>query len=99
MLAANRIFLAGPSPDHSLTVICSDGLGTAAANVLYGHEQDGQRSTEMLLHGVGARQGNLEAWGQWQEPLGQYARPYYLRAHMDFDFKKRFRGPSDLPQR
>ena len=99
MLAANRIFLAGPSPDHSLTVICSDGLGTAAANVLYGHEQDGQRSTEMLLHGVGARQGNLEAWGQWQELLGQYARPYYLRAHMDFDFKKRFRGPSDLPQR
>ena len=71
----------------------------AAYNVLYGYEDDAHRSTEMLLFGVGAHQGNLEAWGQWQEPLDQYAKPYYLRAHMDFDFKKRFRGPSDKPQR
>ena len=99
MLGFNRVFLSDPSPDMSLSVLSSDGLGTAAYNVLYGYEDDAHRSTEMLLFGVGARQGNLQTWGQWQEPLGQYAKPYYLRAHMDFDFKKRFRGPSDKPQR
>ncbi|MAE67007.1 MAG: hypothetical protein CMJ18_22330, partial [Phycisphaeraceae bacterium] len=99
MLGFNRVFLSGPLTDMSLSVLCADGLGTAAYNVLYGYEDDTHRSTEMLLFGVGARQGNLQAWGQWQEPLGQYAKPYYLRAHMDFDFKKRFRGPSDQPQR
>ena len=99
MVLFNRVFLSAPSPDMSLSVLSSDGLGTAAYNVLYGYEGDAHRSTEMLLFGVGAHQGNLEAWGQWQEPLDQYAKPYYLRAHMDFDFKKRFRGPSDQPQR
>ena len=98
MLGFNRVFLSGPS-DMSLSVVCEDGLGTAAFNVLYGYEDDAHRSTEMLLFGVGARQGNLQAWGQWQEPLGEYAKPHYLRAHMDFDFKKRFRGPSHKPPR
>ena len=92
MLAGNRIFMAGASPNHSLTVVGSDGLGTAAGNVLYGHEQDGQRSTEMLLYGVGARAGNLQTWGRWQELLEQFARPYYLHSRMDFDFKERFDG-------
>ena len=93
MLGFNRVFQAGPSPDMSLSVHCSDGLGTAAYNVLYSYEDDAHRSTEMLLIGVGSRQGNHQAWRQWQEPLGQYAKHYYLRAHMDFDFKKRFSEP------
>ena len=54
--------------------------------MLYGYEDDAQRSTEMLLFGVGARQGNLQTWGQWQEPLDQRAKPYYLRAHFDTSF-------------
>ena len=90
MLGFNRVFLAGPSPDMSLSVLCSDGLGTAAYNVLYGYEGDGKRSTEMLLFGVGSRLGNRQVWGQWHEPLSQFAKPYYLRARMDADFKKRY---------
>ena len=58
--------------------------------MLYGYEDDAQRSTEMLLYGVGARSGNRQTWGRWQEQLDQFAPPYYLRARMDVDFKKRY---------
>ena len=90
MLACNRVVMAGSDRDHSLTVICSDGLGTAACNHLYGCADDRGRSTEMLLYGVGASMGNRESWGQWQPLLEQYGRPYYLRAWLDMAFKARW---------
>ena len=53
-----------------------------------GFEKDNQRSTQMLLFGVGAQSGNRQTWGQWDEPIAQHAKPYYLRAHFDMSFKE-----------
>ena len=98
MLVSNRVLLGNASRDQSLTVICRDGLGTAAYNVLYGYDDGQQRSTEMLLYGVGARSGNRQTWGRWQEQLDQFAKPHYLRAQMDFDFKKRYEDKQGMLQ-
>ena len=95
MLTANRIFMTGASPDHSLTIVCNDGLGRATGNVLYGFEDGDRRSTEMLLFGVGSQNGNHQTWGRWDEPLGQFVKPYYLRAHFDRSFKKKAESSAD----
>ena len=92
MLAGNRIVLGGADPQHSLTVICSDGLGTAAWNHLYGFDDGAQRSTEMLLFGVGHRDGNRQSWGDWAPVLDAHARPRYLRAWLDMAFKEKYDG-------
>ena len=89
MLGFNRVFLSGASPDHSLSLICLDGLGLAVDNVVYGFDDGKERSTEALLYGVRVRDGTQQTWGQWKKQLDQFAKPYYLRAHFDFqDFKR-----------
>ena len=88
MLGHNRFLLGGVSSDHSLTVICADGRGLATNNVLYGSADGDRRSTEMLLFGVGSRSGNIQSGDGGKEPIGQFARPYYLRARTDDGFKR-----------
>ena len=90
MVAANRVFLGGPARDHSLTVICSDGLGTVTENVVYGGRDGDDRSTEMLLYGVPVRRGNQQTWGSWDTQIDQFAEPYYLRGRLDMEFKQKF---------
>ena len=91
MLGHNRVFLGGPASDQSLTVICNDGRGVVSNNVLYGFDDGAERSTKMLLFGVAESHGTRQAWGQWEKPIEQLSRkPDYLRARMDFDFRKRF---------
>ena len=88
MLDHSRVFLGGASPHHSLTVVCPDGRGVVTGNVLYGHDDGAERSTEMLLYGVPVSHGTRQAWGQWAEPIAQLGQaPRYLRARVDFDFK------------
>ena len=88
MLSLNRIFLDGPSSDHSLSVICEDGGGLVTDNVLYGFGEAEKRSTNMLLYGVAVRTGNLQLMGNWQPQIRQFPKPYYLRGHVDWDFRK-----------
>ena len=95
MLTANRIFMAGASRDHSLTIVCNNGLGTATDNVLYGFDDGDQRSTEMLLFGVGSQNGNRQTWGRWDEPLGEFVKPHYLRAHFDMSFKEKAKSSAN----
>ena len=90
MLAANRVFMGSSGAEHSLTVMCADGLGTATENVLYGVQDGEDRSTEMMLFGVGVRGGNRQAWGRWDEQIADFARPYYVRARFDRQFRRRF---------
>ena len=97
MVLLNRIFLGGPSADHSLTVSCSDGRGTVADNVLYGFRKGKQQSTEMLLYGVASCNGNIEASGDWKRQIDQFQKGYYLRAHVDQKFvQKRKREVAQL---
>jgi len=93
MLGFSRVFLGGPSADHSLTVIGSDGRGIVENNVLYGFDDGKKQSVGMFLYGVAGRSGNIEASGNWKRQIDQFAKPYFLRARVDFDFKKRFAGP------
>ena len=92
MLAGNRVILSGPDAHHSLTVICSDRLGTVAWNHVYGFDDGERRSTEMLLFGVGHREGNRQSWGDREAVLDGHAPPRYLRAWLDMAFKEKFDG-------
>jgi hypothetical protein len=89
MLIGNRVVLAGPDSNHSLTVVASDGVGTAADNVVYGREEGERRSTPMLLYGVGARSHNLQVWGKWPHLMAPAGTVSYTHATFDRDsFKK-----------
>ena len=94
MLAGNRVFMRGTGGgDQSLTVICPDGLGIATDNLLYGFREGARHSADISLEGVPVREGNLVGWGTWVDILDGFPKPNYLRAHMDFDFKKRYEQP------
>ena len=44
----------------------------------------------MLLFDVARQHGNRQYRGQWQPQNVEHMNPYYLRAHVNFAFRKKF---------
>ena len=97
MVLFNRVFLSRPYQGGGLRVACLDGKTIVANNTVYAFEDGPRRAKGLLLENVAVNIGNQVAYGRWDKEIGQFEKPYYLRAHVDQEFlQKRKREVAEL---